>query len=67
MLRMDGDDKGEPWAGTGGLSEHRFLYFMLAIFISYVILLISFGGEVLDRLSEPESSRKGSYPLPGRQ
>ena len=29
----------EPWAGTGGLSEHWFLYFTLAIFISYVILL----------------------------
>ena len=29
----------EPWAGTGGLSELLFSYFMLAIFISYVILL----------------------------
>ena len=28
-----------PWAGTGGLSELLFSYFMLAIFISYVILL----------------------------
>jgi len=35
----------EPWAGTGGLSEHWFLYFILAIFISYVILLTWLKGE----------------------
>ncbi len=35
----------EPWAGTGGLSEHGFLYFILAIFITYVTLIAWLEGE----------------------
>ena len=48
----------EPWAGTGGLSEHGFLYFILAIFITYVILLTWLRGTVNSSRGNPTGTAR---------